>query len=185
MYLELYIGDSPFEFDAFRNNSISLTPMYFEDNDSGRKNAAIIDVRNKIFAAILNSFKENKSKMSYWKSPFTKNEYEKFRPGTKNGRNQIKKAFVEPDGEEFQDIQHDRKRRSQAAQKNKYNEKTIETFIKNIDSPVMEAYMQKYPSLRKLKDLLENGYTLLSALVQSGISPDEETAQKFIEKKKL
>ena len=64
VFFQVFCGEEPFIFSAFKNNSISLTRMYFEI--AKNKTAAITAVRNRVFNACLNAARENEHKMSHW-----------------------------------------------------------------------------------------------------------------------
>lgn len=203
VYLELYTGKPPFIFSAFKNNNISLTPMYFEDEKRNRRQIATNDIRNRILGAILNSIKEYRNKMSDWESPYTKSEYKDMKPGSQEDRKNVKVSFAEPGGEERNELAQTKKKKSQARQNLAYPEDKVATFVdayKSGQEKVTNALIngippgtsKKYPEgipglprLRQLKELLNQGTPIVDALVQSGISPDIETAQAFVKKKRL
>ena len=66
--LSISAGTESHIFDAFQNKAIPLTPMYYETPENRRY--AMIQARNGILKAILNSIKEvKKGKMSGWEGP--------------------------------------------------------------------------------------------------------------------
>ena len=201
VFLELYIGTPPFIFDAFKNNAISLTPMYFEDEK--RRNIATNDIRNRILGAVLNCVKEYHTKMSDWESPYSKSEYRDLKPTSMADREKIKIAFAEKGGSERNELAHSRKKRAQPRQKLVYSEGDISGFLsayKDGNQKIMDGKINgiqpgvstKFPNglpgmprLKTLQELLDNGCTVKDALIKSGISPDEETAEAFIKKFRL
>ena len=66
--LFLYAGETPLVFGGFKNNYISLTPMYYEDETYREK--AKNEIRNRVLGAVLNSMAQiKKGKMSKWETP--------------------------------------------------------------------------------------------------------------------
>ena len=66
--LFLYAGETPLVFGGFKNNYISLTPMYYEDETYREK--AKNEIRNRVLGAVLNSMAQvKKGKMSKWEAP--------------------------------------------------------------------------------------------------------------------
>lgn len=57
---EMYVNEPPFIFSAFKNNNITLSPMYFENDEN--KQAAINDTRNEIFKSALHCVKNVRDK---------------------------------------------------------------------------------------------------------------------------
>ena len=83
--LFLYAGEPPFIFNAFKNHYISLTPMYYENGEY--RNKAKIEIRNRIFGAVLNSMiQAKKGKISNWDAPSWAKEDVKDDAGNVTGR---------------------------------------------------------------------------------------------------
>ena len=103
--LELYADNPPFIFSAFKNNNISLTPMYFENE---YKNEAINDVRNAILKSTLQCIKKTKDGANgiddysangpSWtrkgSGDTVMSRFRNIKPGDKNGRKAAKALFT-------------------------------------------------------------------------------------------
>ncbi len=86
--VEIFAGESPFVFSAFKNRLILLNQMYYESPEN--RDQAKLEVRDMIFGSVLNAYKNYRTKMSNWRAP----EYLQKDAGKNNAKEKTENDIV-------------------------------------------------------------------------------------------
>lgn len=138
--LEMYIDNPSFVFSAFKNNSISLTPMYFEDEKYHQE--AVNDVRNIILKSTLQCIKKTRDGVdgidgySVDGPSWTKNKdgdevmnrFTTIKPGSKEGRKAAKALFIKKGSDSDLAMTRNIKLKSQANQEYSIDRKSLKNL---------------------------------------------------------
>lgn len=174
VYLQIFCGEEPFVFSAFKNNSISLTRMYFEI--AKNKIAAITGVRNSVFNACLNAVSGIKHKLSSWtdNAPYWIKDKEgnivpsnitSLKSGDAESREKIRGFFQDSGGDTNAAITREKKLKSQARSTDVYTQRMLDAMGIILTAP--DDKMAKLTADNQLKNF---GESLINYLLDQRVN---------------